>query len=72
MFPFLPPGSVSSPHLLLRGWMGGYSDGLSKGRGHVGPEDSWSFLIWEFGEGLEARNLKKRTTQSQELSLHVG
>lgn len=61
--PLLPLGSVSSPHLLLRGWTGGFLGGFSKGRWHVGPEDPRSFLIWEFGEGLEARNLKN--TQSR-------
>lgn len=53
MLPLLPPGSASSPHLLPRGWMAGYLSGFSKGRGHMGPE---------------TRNLKDRTTQSQDPS----
>lgn len=49
--------------------MGGFL-GFSKRRGHVGPEVPGPFLIWEFGKGLQAGNLKNM--QSQDPSALTG
>lgn len=35
-------------------------------------EGPWSFLIWDFGEGLKVRHPKDRTTQSQDSSGSIG